>query len=356
MKTKVLITGILSLFLALTLSNNSFAITKGDFTKPYKKEFDINKKAMLKVNSEFTDIKAYNWNKDQISIEVTVSVDARNESAAENKFDKVIVEMEGSSDLVSLTTGFKNNFSNNGNNNLDIEVLIYYPSHIQLDLENEFGSCIFENIDNLAEVKMSYGDFEAQNLNGNDLKMDMEFGKINVQKFQSGKVEVSYGGFNAQYIGMLNIDSEFSSVEIEDINQIELESGYDKVYLGQCNVAFIDSEFSGIRMDQLNKSLILDIDYGSFNLKSIQSSFDKIDIESEFTGINLFFTEPLNFAFSVDAEMGDFKYPKELATITYIEKEMMELNLKGYFGKAKNEEPKLTLSLENANAYIKIKE
>lgn len=344
----------MSLTLALFISSTAISKPKGDFTKPYKKEFEINKGATLKINSEFTDIKAYNWNKDVISIEVTVSVDAKNESKAQDKFNKVTVNMDGSSDLVSLVTGYKSNFSNNGKNHLDIEVLIYYPSHIQLDLKNEFGSCLFENIDNMTRVQVAYGNFEAQHLNHSELDIDVEFGKVSVQKFQAGKVEVAYGGFDAQYVGMLNLDSEFSSVEIEEINQIELETAYDKVYIGGSNVAFIDSEFSSIRIDEIAKSLQLEVAYGSFKLKSIHPDFDKIKINSEFTGIALYFKKPLNFAFTAEAEMGSFNYPKELAKITYLEKEMMELSLKGYFGNAKDKKPKLEVSLENASATIKV--
>lgn len=356
MKTKVLFKTISSFLVIFILINTAFSATKGDFTKPYKQEFQINKGALLKINSEFTDIKAYNWDKDIISIEVTVSVNAKNEDKAQSKFNKVSVDMEGDPHLVSLSTGLKSSFSSNGNDYLDIEVLIYYPSHIQLDLENEFGNCLFENIDGTTNIKMAYGDFEAINLNHNELDIDVEFGKVMLQKFQSGKAEVSYGGFNCQYVGMLKLDSEFSSVEIEEIDQIELETGYDKIYIGNCNVAFIDSEFSSVRIDKINKNLEMEIAYGSFNLKSIASDFDKINISSEFTGISLVFDEPLNFAFKASAEMGDFKYPKELAKITFLEKEMMELNLQGYFGNAKDEEPRLILSLENASASVKIKE
>lgn len=355
MKTRLIIISFMSLVL-IVMTSYSAQASKGDYTKPYKKEFNINKGATLLINSEFTDIKAYNWEKDVISIEVTVSVDARNEDKANDKFRKVTVDMSGSSNLVSLTTGFNNNFSNNGNNHLDIEAIIYYPSHIQLDLENEFGSCVFENIDGTAQIEMSYGDFDAQNLNHGDLDIEMEFGTARVQKFQAGKVEVSYGGFEAQYVGMLNLNSEFSAIDIEEINQIEVETSYDKFYVGNCNVAFVDSEFSGLRIDEIEKSLDMEISYGSFNLKSIKPDFDMIHIDSEFTGITLYFEQPLNFAFKADADMGDFKYPQELASITYIDKEMMELSLKGYFGNAKGEAPKLIISLENANASVKIKE
>jgi hypothetical protein len=324
-----------------------------DFTKTSKKEFKIEKGAKLKINAAFTDIKAYNWGKDIISIEVSVNLDAKNESKAEERFNRLIIEMQGSSELVSLTTGLKKGFNNNGNTKLDIEAIIYYPSHIKLDLENEFGSCFFEDVDGSAEIKIVYGDLNAQNLNNNDLDLDVEFGNVHLQKFQAGKVEIAYGGLETQYVGMLQLKSEFSSVDIEEINQIELETAYDKIFIGTCNSAFVEAEFSTIRIDKISKSLELDTEYGSFHLKSIHPEFDLIKIDSEFAGINLLFEEPLNFAFKADIDMGDFKYPEDLAKITFYEKEMLEMSIKGYFGNADNQEAKVELNLKNASASIK---
>jgi hypothetical protein len=53
-----------------------------------------------------------------------VNLDAKNESKAEERFNRLIIEMQGSSELVSLTTGLKKGFNNNGNTKLDIEAII----------------------------------------------------------------------------------------------------------------------------------------------------------------------------------------------------------------------------------------
>jgi hypothetical protein len=50
---------------------------------------------------------------------------------------------------------------------------------------------------------------------------------------------------------------------------------------------------------------------------------------------------------------GDFKYPEDLAKITFYEKEMLEMSIKGYFGNADNQEAKVELNLKNASASIK---
>lgn len=356
MKTQILKNKMVILLTAALFILPGLVSAKGDFSKPTKKEFEINKNALLRLNCEFTDVKAYNWDKNIISIEVTVTVDASSQSKAEDKFDKVLIEMSGTKSEVTLTTGLKKGyFDKNNDNNIDIEVIIYYPADVSLNIDNEFSSCFFEDIDGSVDLDLSFGNFEARNLTSTELNLEVEFGQINVKRFQAGKVEVAYGGFTADVAGALKLDSEFSNNEVELVDHLELETAYDKNYFGTITAAFINSEFSSVRMDQLKKHLELTVAYGSFNLKSISSTFEKIHINSEFTGVDLYFDSPLNFAFKASADMGSIDYPKDLAKITFIEKEMMEMNLEGYFGNAKGQSPKLILEVENASANINIK-
>jgi len=203
MKTKVFISSTLSI-LVLAILMPLAGLAKGDFSKPIKKEIAISKGAILEINSEFTDIKAFNWDKDMISIEVTITVDASNESKAKSKFDNVLVDISGNSSKVSLRTSLESDFfGGNKNNNIDIEAIIYYPSYIQLNLNNEFGSCFFEDLDGATNVDISYGNFNAKNLNNSEIKLEVEFGQIEVNKFQAGKAEISYGGFSANIVGAI---------------------------------------------------------------------------------------------------------------------------------------------------------
>ncbi len=357
MKTYIMKISSLIISLSLLISITTFANkSKGDYSKPYKQTFQISEDALLKINSEFTDIKAFNWDKDEISVEVTVTVDANSQEKAEDKFNRIRVNIKGNSSEVFISTELESDFfGRNNNNNIDIEVLIYYPEHIKLDLENEFGNSIFENISGSVNVEVSYGDFRAKNLSSSDLDLEVEFGKIEVNRFQSGKVDVAYGGFTAQVAAAIQLKSEFSSNQIEIVNHLELNSAYDKLLFGEIDIAFIESEFSSLRVDNLKKYLELNTSYGSFNLKDIDADFELIKIESEFTGVDLFFSHDASFAFEATVEMGDFKYPKDVTHITFFEKEMMELSIKGYIGNAKTEKPRVILSLEMASAKINLK-
>ena len=338
------------------ISYSAISAKGGDFSKTINKEFKINTGALLNINTEFTDIKAINWDKDVISFEVIISVDAKNSAKAEDKFKNIKVNMLGNSDEVTLKTQLQTNFFGGNNNNIDIEIIIFYPQHISLKIDNEFGNCIFENIEGPVDIEMAYGNFDAKDLLSHQIEIDIEFGKIEMNRFQAGDVEVAYGGFSAEIVGILNLESEFSSNEIELVDQLELSSAYDKIYIGNLGSSNIESEFTSLRIDKLDKSMKLKTAYGSFKLRKIAASFEMIDIKSEFTSIKLRFEPKAAFAFKVEAEMSDFDYPNDITHITSLEKEMFELSMKAYIGNAKGESPKVILNLENANTALEIGE
>ena len=338
------------------ISFSAFSAKGGDFSKTINKEFKINNGALLNINTEFTDIKAVNWDKDVISFEVIISVDAKNSAKAEDKFDNIKVNIEGNSDEVSLKTQLQSNFFGGNNNNIDIEIIIFYPQHISLKIDNEFGNCIFENIEGPVDIELAYGNFDANDLLSHQLSIDVEFGKVEVNRFQAGDVEVAYGGFSAEIVGILNLESEFSTNDIELVDQLKLSSAYDKIYIGNLGSSNIESEFTSLRIDKLDKNLKLKTAYGSFKLREIAPNFEMIDIKSEFTSIKLQFNSKAAFAFEVEAEMSDFDYPKDITRITSLEKEMFELSMKGYIGDTKGESPKVILNLENANTVLNIGE
>ena len=346
---------IILVLLSIGLTTMAFSAKKhGDFSKPNKKVFNINKGALLDIDCEFTDIKAFNWDKDQISVEVIITVDAKNEEKANDKFDRVHVKLSGTSDVVNIKTSLSNDYFGNHNNNIDIEVLIYYPEYIQLKLENEFGNSLFENINESVDVDISYGNFTAGNLISNELDLKAEFGKIEVIRFQAGDAHVSYGEFAAQIVGDLRLESEFSSNEIDYAEKVNVHSAYDKIYFRKLNSGRIEQEFTNLRINKLTKNLKMTTSYGSFKLDNIAIDFETIDIESEFTGLILYLNTNTSFGFQVSSDMGSFKYPKDLATVTKYQKEMFELEIEGYFGNTEDPKSQLILNLENASASIKI--
>ena len=337
----------------LLMSSNSFGT---EYTKTTSKSFDVKPGVLLDIRTEFAEVKAHNWDKQKISIEATITVDASSQAKANDRFERIKLEIDGSKDLVSIISSIESSFFGKSNNNISIDFLIYYPADCQLKLNMEFGSAFFENIEGATNIDMEYGNFNANNLGGTDNQIEISFGKFQVSKLNEANIEIDYGGCEIEEAKTLHLRTSFSgNVNLEKVGDLMLKSAYDKVSIGEAKSIIGSLEFSGFKLEHLGESLKMKTAYGSFKVYSIAPDFELIDLNSEFCSLKLYVDENSNFTFYTDVELGSFNYPKSHVTITDYQKDITELSVEGYFGSKEKAKGIMRLSVENASANINIK-
>ncbi len=343
----------LSVLMLLLMSSTSFAT---EYTKTTSKSFDVKPGVLLDINAEFGDIKAHNWDKQKISIEATITVDASSQSKANDRFERIKLEIEGGKDLVSIISSLESGFFNKSSNNISIDFLIYYPADSRLKLNMEFGSAFFEDIKGETDIDMEYGSFNANNLSSLVNKIEISFGKFQVSKMTEANVEIDYGGCEIEEVNKLNLRTSFSgNVNIEKVGDLILKSSYDKVSIGEANNISGSCQFTGFTLQNIKKNLKMKASFGSFKVYSIDKNFELIDLNSEFCGLKLYVDVASNFTFYTDVELGSFNYPKENITVTNFQKDVTDLMVEGYFGSKEKAKGNMRLSVDNASINISLK-
>ena len=337
----------------LLVSTNGFGT---EYTKTTSKSFDVKPGVLLDIRTEFAEVKAHNWDKQKISIEATITVDASSQSKADDRFQRIKLDIDGSKDLVSIISSIESSFFNKSSNNISIDLLIYYPASSQLKLNMEFGSAFFENIEGATDIDVEYGNFNANILSSTNNLIEISFGNFQVVKLGSGDIEIDYGGCEIEEANTLNLRTSFSgNVNIEKVGDLKLKSAYDKVSIGEAKNIYGSMEFSGFTLDKLYTSLDMKAAYGSYKVYDIDADFESIDINSEFCSLKLYVDKNANFTFYTDVELGSFNYPKSSVTITDFQKDFTDLTVKGYFGSKEKAKGNMRLSVDNASANINIK-
>lgn len=343
----------LSVVMPLLMSSNVFAT---EYTKSTSKSFDVSPGALLSITSEFAEVKALNWDKQKISIEATITIDANSQAKADERFNKIKIEIEGGKDLVSIISNIESSFFSKASNNINIDFLIYYPSNCRLKLDMEFGSAFFENVKGDTDIKMEYGSFNAKNLGSIKNQIEIAFGQFQVAKMVEADLKVSYGGCEIEEVKTLNLHSSFSgNVNIEKVGNLILKSSYDKVSIGEAESINGSTQFSGFSLQNISKSIKMKTAYGSFKVYSIATDFELVDIDSEFCSLKLYVDPASNFTFYTDVQLGSFNYPKDKVTVTNFQKDVTDLMVEGYFGSRAKAKGNMRLSVDNASININIK-
>jgi hypothetical protein len=282
----------------LALLVGFISLAGDDYTKDFSKTYSVSDQFVVELETSFGSVVIENWDKSEVAIFVEITVDASSEKKAEDLFDKIEVIMSGSSSRVSLETDI-----NAGNNDCDfsIDIKIQMPSRGSLEVEHAFGDLNLDVINGKSDIKVSYGNLDANKLShqDNDIKVEFGDGEINFSgggditcEFGSFEIDIlagdadvdcGYGGIEIEHVTSscknLDINSEFSEVDItldENANySIEAHASFGSVDIG--SKANVTSRDSGIGSESIEAKL----GSGSGGKIDIQCSFGDVNIDTD---------------------------------------------------------------------------
>ncbi|MDG1262053.1 MAG: DUF4097 family beta strand repeat-containing protein [Flavobacteriales bacterium] len=256
MKTQ-LITLTATLFLFCT---PSFGMKKSgsDFIKKFSEQYNVNPDVDFESNTSFGEVTIESWDNNEISIEVEVVVEAKNEKDANEVFDRIEIKMHGSKERVMIETEMSGgNYNHDGS--FEINIIIKAPENTRLNVDHAFGNLDIGTFRNKAKIHSSYGELNIDDMSHKDLDIHMSFGEADINRVGGGEFSVEFG---AMEIGHLHDDAElncsYSSLEV-------------LVDSDACKNLEVDNEFGDVEIE-IHEDL-------SFRVEG-EASFGDIDLPS----------------------------------------------------------------------------
>jgi hypothetical protein len=293
---KTLIKILIITFLA---GNVNIASAMDEYTKVLKKEFAVNPDAQLTIDNSFGNVHCNNWDKNSIQIEVAITVDAPDEKSADKLFDKVIINITGSSGQVEAKTiipegGFK------GRSRVKIDYTVNMPTTINLDLTNKFGDIYINELGGKGKITLGYGNMEAGKFSNSDNFLDIKFSDVNINSIKGAVVNLKYSKMEVGYAGSMRLDSKYSDLDGDKI--ISLVANFEGGKINIENGSIIDgkSKFSDLNITRLEQSLSLDIQYGNCDIDEMPAEFTSISVKNKYGSIDIGLPSSANY--SLDAE------------------------------------------------------
>ncbi|HRY61576.1 MAG TPA: hypothetical protein P5266_05205, partial [Candidatus Fermentibacter sp.] len=116
-----------------------------EFTRVVRREFSVNPDALLTVNNRFGKIHCTNWDKQEVSIEATVTVTAPNQAAADKRLDRITIDISGTASAVNAITRL-DEVKGSGKIRFSIDYMISLPASMNLDLTDKFGDIFINEV------------------------------------------------------------------------------------------------------------------------------------------------------------------------------------------------------------------
>ena len=314
---------------------------KDKVEKEYHKEYSVTANSQLYLQNKYGDIDVRNWDKNQVTIDVVITIYHRDRERAEKLLSFLDVEFHQEGDKIKAVTlidskFYKSNWSllNNESKEFSIDYTVNMPTDMDIELKNKYGDAFLNELSGHVNIYVKYGSLKVNKLSRGNTKpyneINIGYGKAEVTEVNWLKLDISYSKIEFEASKALMVMSKYSKLYLNDSRSIVAESKYDTYHVGEVNNLVFTAAYGSLKSEQVNKTLQLDTKYTGCSVNYIPSGFEKINIENKYGGIKLGIDTNASYKIDGNAEYAKINIPSE-SRLSRIE-ENTKLSLNGLVG------------------------
>ncbi|MEN6353367.1 MAG: hypothetical protein ABFD02_07915 [Bacteroidales bacterium] len=306
--------------LFITLIFVSVTLSAQEVTKKFHKEYTAGANTTLDINNRYGDVVINSWDKNQVVIDVIVTVELPNKEKAEKLLGYIDVQFSEGENIISAKTVIDDKFSFSGwggeSKRFSIDYDVKMPAVTALTLSNKYGNTDIDELKGLVNLNIKYGNLTTGKLTRGNVK------PLNTLNIAYGKGTIDEAGWldlTIRYVGNLNIvksqalllSSKYSKLSLDEISSLVGESKYDNIKIGNINNLVLENGYTETTIGTLSKELNYSGSYGSFSIGRIPAGFESIDLETHYMGVRLGFDESANYKLNAKVSYGGLKYNED---------------------------------------------
>lgn len=297
------------LMISMTAAGQSF-----ERHRSVKESFLAPPEAEIQVINKYGDIHLIPWDKDSVRFEIEFSIVTANLAKAEKIKDMVDFSFKATNYYIIAQTLFKGqntfwteitdiaNIIFSGLSQTKIDYTVYYPLKNDIRIENKFGNIYTTDVEGKSDITLSNGDIKGYSFIG-QAKLKIEFGNADIDLIRKGSLYVNYSELNLEQAEELVIESKSSKINLTKCDLLQINSRRDRYYLKEIGEIGGETSFSYINLDTVAKKINLKTSYGDIKVHALSTQFQHIELNSEYTDINIFF-DPLYF-YEIEVQRDD---------------------------------------------------
>ena len=306
------------MFFLISLLLTSSSIFAQEVTKEFHKEYTAGTKS-LNISNRYGDVVIENWDKDQIIIDVKVTVEMSDKERAQSFLDKIEVQFAESSDLISAKTVIDDKFNFTGwgdRRRFSIDYHVKMPVGTELGLSNKYGNTEIDELHGLLNLDIKYGNITAGKLTRGNVK---PLNKLNIAYGKGTIDEVGWLDLTERYVGSMEIsksqaillDSKYSKIILGETSSIVGESKYDNIRIETIKNLVLDNGYTEVNIGELTNKLDYSGSYGSFSIDRVPAGFESLQVETHYMGVKLGIEESASYKLDAKVSYGGLKYNED---------------------------------------------
>ncbi|HAM10141.1 MAG: hypothetical protein A2X05_18540 [Bacteroidetes bacterium GWE2_41_25] len=306
--------------LLITLLTASVTLSAEEVTKEFHKEYTPGPGTTLEISNRYGDVAIASWDKNQIVIDVKVTVELPSRERAEKLISYIDVQFTENENLIMARTVIDDKFSFSGwggdSKKFRIDYNIKMPAGTTLTLSNRYGNTKINELSGLVNLDIKYGNLTAGKLTRGNEKpwnsLKLAYGKGTIDETGWMTVNIRYtGNLEIKKSTALLLDSKYSKLSLGETSSVVGESKYDNIRIGSIKNLDLDNGYSDVNIGSLATKLRYEGSYGSFSIESIPAEFESIDVATRYMGVKLGIADNASYELNGHVRYGGLKYNED---------------------------------------------
>jgi hypothetical protein len=295
----------------------SVQLKSQELTKEFHKEYKAGTETSLAIDNKYGDVAVQNWDNDQITIDVKVTLQVPDRSRAEKLIGYIDVLFTKEGDRISARTVIDEKFTFSGwgssSRRFSIDYTVKMPSGSNFEVTNKYGNTKIAELNGYVQADIKYGNLSVVKLTRGNIKplnrISIAYGKADIEEAGWLDINVRYSGsFEIEKSQALLVDSKYSKLRLGQASSIVGYSKYDNYRIGKINNLVMESGYTTIAVESLSKKLDLESKYGSFEAQNVDKGFESLETRTQYMGVNLGIDESADYRLEADISYGSIKF------------------------------------------------
>lgn len=307
MKTQRIITlasTIAFIFCMLTAQAND------TFTKEITQEYNSTASSVVDISNKFGAVEIISWDQNKVSFLVTITVETRNESAAERFFEKIDIEFSNQDDVLKAVTDINGNL----NGDFSIDYTVKMPNDIKLNIVNKYGDIAINEHHGKVNLTVKYGVLRANKLLSDDSKPRSQITLAYSDDSSIGEcnwlnIDASYSSLEIEKSKALVLVTKYSEMSFEDAVAIVSDSKYDDYEVENVQKFVIYSKYTDVEIENITTKLEAEMGYADLEISNVASSFTLIDVDAKYTDVDISMASGAAYYLEIEGKYLDVSFP-----------------------------------------------
>ncbi len=297
------------------------ALALDDFEKQIKEVFAASEGNEFSINNKYGDVNIKNWDRDSVSINVTITLETSSEEKAKLLFKNIDIKLNKMANKITAITEMSHQFKTGNKFSIDYE--IFMPAYMKLEVSNKFGDIYISKLRAKTNINLSYGNLQGGSFLYSEDKpvstINLSYAKATITECNRTKLTLKYSKMNIGTSKTLVVVSRYSKLHLDNNDTVITDSKYDAFDIVNTNTFIVTmGQYSDFKIENVNKNLELNLRYGNCKIENVSKEFESIKIDNQYVASRIAIEEGTSYSLNAETKYCGISYPENAQVIEKI--------------------------------------